>query len=63
MKMNKDQIKGRAKEAEGKFKEHAGKIDGDETLEAKGKDERALGEAQAKFGDLKHALKDTKKRT
>ena len=53
MSMNKDQVKGRVKEAEGKIKEVAGKLVGNETLEAKGKVQRTLGEAQAKFGDVK----------
>ena len=37
MSMNKDQVKGRVKEAEGKIKEVAGKLVGNEDLEAKGK--------------------------
>ena len=37
MSMNKDQVKGRVKEAEGKIKEVAGKLVGNEKLEAKGK--------------------------
>jgi uncharacterized protein YjbJ (UPF0337 family) len=59
--MNKDQIKGRVKEAEGKIKEVAGKLVGNETLEAKGKVQKILGEAQAKFGDVKQDVKDAKK--
>ena len=61
MHMNKDQIKGRVREAEGKVKERAGTIESDETLKSKGKDERILGEAQAKFGDIKQDQKDAKK--
>jgi uncharacterized protein YjbJ (UPF0337 family) len=61
MSINKDQIKGRVKEAEGKIKEVAGKLVGNETLEAKGKVQKVLGEAQAKFGDLKQDVKDIKK--
>lgn len=55
--MNKDQFKGRAKEAEGKVKEVAGKLIGDKTLEAKGKTEKVLGKVQATHGDLKNDLK------
>jgi len=53
MSMNKDQVKGRVKEAKGKIKELAGKLVGNESLEAKGKVQKTLGKAQAKFGDVK----------
>jgi uncharacterized protein YjbJ (UPF0337 family) len=59
--MNKDQVKGRVKEAKGKIKEVAGKLVGDENLEARGKVQKVLGEAQAKFGDVKQDVKDAKK--
>jgi uncharacterized protein YjbJ (UPF0337 family) len=62
MSMNKGQVKGRVKEAKGKIKEVAGKLVGNETLEAKGKVQKVLGEAQAKFGDVKQDVKDAKKR-
>jgi len=62
MSMNKDQVKGRVKEAEGKVKEVAGKLVGNETLEAKGKAQKILGKAQAKFGDVKQDVKVAKKR-
>jgi uncharacterized protein YjbJ (UPF0337 family) len=58
MTMNKDQVKGRVKEAKGAIKEAAGKLVGNETLEAKGKVQRTLGKAQAKFGDVKQDVKD-----
>jgi uncharacterized protein YjbJ (UPF0337 family) len=61
MSMNKDQVKGRTKEAEGKIKEVAGKLVGNEKLEEKGKVQKVLGEAQAKFGDVKKDVKDSKK--
>jgi uncharacterized protein YjbJ (UPF0337 family) len=44
MSMNKDQVKGRVKEAEGRIKEVAGKLVGNEKLEAKGKVQKVLGE-------------------
>ncbi len=62
MSMNKDQVKGRVKEAEGKIKEVTGKLVGNETLEAKGKVQRVLGKAQAKFGDVKQDVKDANRR-
>lgn len=60
MSMNKDQVKGRVNEAEGKMKELAGKLVGNEKLEAKGQAQKILGKAQAKFGDVKKAVKDAK---
>jgi uncharacterized protein YjbJ (UPF0337 family) len=60
--MNKDQIEGRSKEAEGKMKEVTGKLIGNETLEAKGAIKKTLGKAQAKFGDAKQDLKDAAKK-
>jgi uncharacterized protein YjbJ (UPF0337 family) len=61
MSTNKDQVKGRVKEAEGKIKEVAGKLVGNEKLEEKGKTQKILGEAQAKFGDVKKDVKDAAK--
>ena len=61
MSMNKDQLKGRVKEVKGKIKEVAGKLVGNEKLEEKGKVQKVLGEAQAKFGDVKREMRDLKK--
>ena len=58
MSINKDQVKGRVNEAEGKIKEVAGKLVGNENLEAKGKVQKNLGKAQARFGDVKKDVKD-----
>lgn len=60
MGINKDQVKGRVKEAEGTIKEAAGKAVGNDRLQAKGKVQKILGKAQAAFGDVKQDLKDTK---
>lgn len=62
MSMNKDQVKGRVNQAEGKVKEVAGKLVGNETLEAKGKIQNVVGKAQAKFGDVKQDIKDAQKK-
>ena len=59
--MNKDQVKGRVKEAKGKIKEVAGKLVGNEETEAEGKVQKVLGEAQAKFGAVKEDVKDAVK--
>lgn len=61
MTINKDQVKGRVKEAKGTIKEVAGKLVGNESMEAKGKVEKTLGKAQAKFGDVKQDVKDATK--
>jgi uncharacterized protein YjbJ (UPF0337 family) len=61
MGVNKDQVKGRVKEAEGKMKEVAGALVGNESLEAKGKVQKNLGKAQAKYGDVKQDVKDIAK--
>lgn len=56
--MNKDQVKGRIAEAEGKVKEVAGKVVGNKRLEEEGRIDKAAGKVQAGFGDLKEAVKD-----
>jgi len=58
MSMNKDQVKGRVNEAKGKIKEAAGGLVGNERLKAKGKVQKTLGKAQAKYGDVKQDVKD-----
>jgi uncharacterized protein YjbJ (UPF0337 family) len=51
--MNKDRVKGRIKEAEGKVKEVTGNIVGNKRLEEKGKLQKAVGKVQAGYGDLR----------
>jgi uncharacterized protein YjbJ (UPF0337 family) len=58
MKLNKDQVKGLVNETEGKIKEAAGKLVGNKKLEAKGKAQKTLGKAQAKYGDVKQHVKE-----
>jgi uncharacterized protein YjbJ (UPF0337 family) len=53
MSTNKDQVKGRIKEAKGNVKEVTGRILGDKTMENKGKLQHAVGNAQATYGDTK----------
>jgi len=55
--MNKDQTNGRIAKAQGKVKEVAGRIVGNEKLELKGKIQNTAGKAQAAFGDVKADLK------
>lgn len=56
--MNKDQIKGRVKEAKGKVKEVVGRVSGDKTMENKGRLQNTIGKAQAGYGDVKQDIKD-----
>ena len=61
MGINKDQVKGRAKELEGKVQEVAGKMVGSEHQQAKGNVKKNLGELQARFGDAKEKIKESHK--
>jgi uncharacterized protein YjbJ (UPF0337 family) len=61
MSINKDQVEGRAKEAAGKVQEVAGKIVGNPTQQVKGNINKNVGAAQAKFGDVKSQVKDSKR--
>jgi uncharacterized protein YjbJ (UPF0337 family) len=61
MNINKDQIKGRVEEGKGTVKEAAGKLVGNETLEAKGNIQKNLGKVEAKVGDIKQDVKDSSK--
>jgi uncharacterized protein YjbJ (UPF0337 family) len=58
--MNKDQVKGRIREAKGTVKETAGKVTGKESLEQKGKLQKAAGKAQAGYGDIKNHIRKEK---
>jgi len=55
--MTKAHVKGHMKEAEGKIKEVAGKLAGNERLEAKGKAEKIAGKHEAARADLKEDIK------
>jgi uncharacterized protein YjbJ (UPF0337 family) len=59
MSMNKDQIKGRANEVDGKIKEVTGKVVGDKKLEVKGNVQGSVGAAQTKLGEVKRDAKDS----
>jgi uncharacterized protein YjbJ (UPF0337 family) len=56
--MDKNQVKGRAKEVSGTVKEAVGKIVGDEKMEAEGNIKKNVGKVQAAYGD---AVSDIKK--
>jgi uncharacterized protein YjbJ (UPF0337 family) len=60
--MNKDQVKGAAKDVAGKVQEGAGKLTGSKEQEAKGLAKQVTGKVQSGFGDAKEAVKDSNKR-
>jgi uncharacterized protein YjbJ (UPF0337 family) len=55
--MDKDRIKGSAKQTKGAVKEAVGKALGDSKLVAEGKSDKTEGKIQNAFGGLKDALK------
>ena len=58
--MNKEHIKGAAKQAKGAIKDAAGKVTGDVKLQAEGND-KAAGRAQNAVGGAKDAMRDAKR--
>ena len=59
--MNKDQVKGAAKDLGGKIQEKAGKLVGNKEQQAKGLANQLEGKTQQKVGDLKETVKDATK--
>jgi uncharacterized protein YjbJ (UPF0337 family) len=59
--MNKDQVKGTAKDVVGKVQEKTGKLVGSEEQRAKGLEKQVEGKVQKGFGDVKEAVKDSTK--
>jgi uncharacterized protein YjbJ (UPF0337 family) len=55
--MDKDRIKGSAKQAKGAAKEAAGKITGDAKLQAEGKSDKTAGKIRNAVGGLKDRLR------
>jgi uncharacterized protein YjbJ (UPF0337 family) len=55
--MDKDRIKGSAKQAKGAIKEVAGKLTGDAKLEADGKADKTEGKVQNAIGGVKDVLR------
>ena len=56
--MNKDQVKGKAKEVGGKIQETVGKAVGSSEQQAKGLNKQAEGKLQKGIGDAKEVVKD-----
>jgi uncharacterized protein YjbJ (UPF0337 family) len=59
--MNDDRIEGAAQKNEGRLKEGAGKLLGDEKLKAEGKADQASGSVKNAIGGVKDALKGDSK--
>ncbi len=58
--MNKDQVKGAAKDLGGKVQEEVGKLVGSKHQQTEGIKNQIAGKMQEKVGDLKEAVKDAK---
>ena len=56
--MNKDQVKGAAKDVAGRVQEEAGKLTGNKEQQAKGLVKQVSGKIQKNFGDAKKDTKD-----
>lgn len=59
--MNKDQVKGVAKDVAGKVQEQAGKLLGSKAQQIKGLSKQIAGKAQKGVGDVKQAVEDFEK--
>jgi uncharacterized protein YjbJ (UPF0337 family) len=59
--MNKDQVKGVAKNIAGKVQEQAGKLVGSKEQQAKGLGNQVAGKAEKVYGDAKEVIKDAVK--
>ncbi len=60
--MNKDQVKGVAKDVAGKAQQQAGKLVGSKEQQSKGLSKQIAGKVQKGVGDIKQAVKDINKR-
>ncbi len=56
--MDREHVKGTADRIKGSVKDAAGKITGNEKLQAEGKMDKAKGEVRKGVGDVKDAFKD-----
>jgi len=59
--MNKDQVKGVAKDVAGKVQEQAGKLVGSKEQQIKGLSKQISGKTQKGVGDVKQAVKNFNK--
>lgn len=61
--MNKDQVKGVAKDVAGKVQEEAGKLVGSKEQQIKGLSKQISGKAEKSYGDAKQVVKDAIERS
>jgi uncharacterized protein YjbJ (UPF0337 family) len=59
--MNKDQVKGVAKDVAGKVQEQAGKLVGSKEQQIKGLSKQISGKTQKGVGDVKQSIEDLSK--
>jgi uncharacterized protein YjbJ (UPF0337 family) len=59
--MNKDQVKGKAKDVVGKVQEQTGKLVGSKEQQVKGLSKQISGKVQKGVGDVKQSVKDFNK--
>lgn len=59
--MNKDQVKGVAKDMAGKVQEEAGKLVGSKEQQIKGLGKQISGKAEKSYGDAKEVVKNASK--
>jgi len=59
--MNKDQVKGTAKDVAGKIQEKTGKIVGSPEQQVKGLGKQIAGKTQKNIGDVEESIKDANK--
>ena len=59
--MNKDQVKGIAKDVAGKVQEQAGKLVGNKAQQVKGLGKQISGNVEKSYGDAKEIIKDSNK--
>lgn len=60
--MNKDQVKGTAKDVAGKVQEEAGKLVGSKEQQVKGLSKQISGKVQKGAGDVEQSVKEFNKR-
>ena len=60
--VDKDRVEGAGHQAKGAMKDAAGKVTGDEKMQAEGKNEKAEGKVQNAVGSAKDAARDATKK-
>jgi len=61
--MNRDQLKGAAKDAGGKIEREAGKLTGNKSQQAKGMARQVEGKVQKGVGDVKGAAREASRKS